>query len=155
MRNLVFYMKNKATTKDVEFYWNSHPCESDRSTSIDRKNYFEEIERIRYSHVRHYSKVGRFDGFKNKKILEIGCGIGTDGRQFAKHGAIYTGINLDYNSTKLAKEAFELFDLKGEIYQMNAENLEFEDNSFDHIFSLGVIHHSPNTERSSKKCTGY
>lgn len=133
--------------KDVREFWSTHPCGSDRSNSKDRKIYFADIERDRYEPISHILQVARFTDFKSKKVLEVGCGIGTDGRQFAKNGAIYTGINLDKGSTRLAKEAFGLFDLPGTILTMNAEQMDFPDNCFDHCYSLGVIHHTPNPEK--------
>lgn len=136
---------------DVEDFWDHHPCEADAGRAADRKKYFVEIEKYRYSHNPTIPRVSNFEGYKGKKVLEIGCGIGTDGRQFTKNGAIYTGINLDRASTVLAKEAFKLFELEGEIYQVNAENLEFPNNTFDHVFSMGVIHHTPSTEKVVKE----
>lgn len=130
--------------KDVREFWSTHPCGSDRSNSKDRKIYFADIERDRYEIIRHIPQVARFTDFKGKKVLEVGCGIGTDGRQFARNGAIYTGINLDEGSTRLAKEAFNLFGLDGTILTMNAEEMDFPDNYFDYCYSLGVIHHTPN-----------
>jgi len=96
-------------------------------------------------------KDARFKVFRGKKVLEVGCGVGTDGRQFAKNGAIYTGINVDKGSTNLAKEAFDLFDLPGTILKMNGEKLEFQDDTFDHVHSFGVIHHTPSPKRIVKE----
>lgn len=144
-------MDKTVNIKEVETFWNSHPCEADAGTAADRKKYFEEIEKYRYSHNPTIPRFSNFQGYKGKKVLEIGCGIGTDGRQFAKNGAVYTGINIDQASVDLAKEAFKLFGLEGEILRMNAEQLEFPDNTFDHVFSLGVIHHTPSTEKAVKE----
>lgn len=138
-------MDNQPTINEVENFWSKHPCGSAQSKEKERKFYFEEIEKLRYSLIRHIPKVAKFTEFKNKKVLEVGCGIGTDGAQFARNGAIYTGINLDEGSTLLARECFEVFGLKGTILKMDAEKMDFPSNTFDHVYSLGVIHHSPNT----------
>ncbi|QOX78545.1 class I SAM-dependent methyltransferase [Trichlorobacter lovleyi] len=140
-------MSYEPNLKDVEKFWSANPCGSDNSILAERKAYFNEIERKRYDFIRHIPIIARFNEFTNKKVLEVGCGVGTDGRQFAKNGAIYTGINLDEGSVSLAKEAFLVFGLSGEIRKMNAEQMEFENAIFDHIYSCGVIHHSPNTEK--------
>jgi len=137
----------KVKIEEVSKFWSENPCDANGSTSANRKQYFEEIEKHRYALIRHIPHVAKFNQFKNKKVLEIGCGIGTDGRQFAKNGADYYGINIDEGSTTLTLEAFQLFGLKGDIRQMNGEALEFENNFFDHIYCCGVIHHSPDTEK--------
>lgn len=132
--------------EDVKNFWNNHPCGSDNSSNLNRKKYFEEVEEHRYRKIRSIKEIADFDKYSGKKILEIGCGLGTDGRQFVKNGAIYTGINLDEASTIYAQDGFSLMKLGAIIRQMNAEKLEFPDAIFDHIYSHGVIHHSPNTE---------
>lgn len=135
------------TIEDVKDFWSKHPCGSQYSSNKDRKKYFEEVEAHRYKKIRSIKGIADFDQYAGKMVLEVGCGLGTDGRQFARDGAIYTGINLDEGSTFYAKDGFDLLEVKGTIIQMNAEKMLFENNTFDHIYSHGVIHHSPNTEQ--------
>ncbi len=133
---------------EVKAYWNANPCQSNLSEQNDRKKYFEEITHKRfYGREWHVPIIARFKEFNNKDVLEIGCGVATDGLEFAKNGARYVGIDLTPNSVQLAKERFALFDVKGDFKVVNAEDrLPFPDNCFDHIYSFGVIHHSPNTD---------
>jgi len=114
------------------------------SRASDRKQYFDEIERERYRVEWHIPLVANFAAYRGCDVLEIGCGIGTDGAQFAKHGARYTGIDLTPASIALARERFACYGLEGVLEVANAENLPFADASFDHVYSFGVIHHSPN-----------
>lgn len=134
---------------DVKVYWDANPCNSDYSNKKDRKKYFEEISYRRYNGREwHVPIIAKFEKFKNKDVLEIGCGIGTDGMEFAKKGARYFGIDLTPNAIKLSKERFELFNVKGTFKVVNAEEaLPFPDNSFDHVYSFGVIHHTLNPEK--------
>lgn len=134
--------------ESVRDFWDANPCQSDLSSQSERKRYFEEITRNRFfKREWHVPLIARFDKFKNKDVLEIGCGIGTDGFEFAKKGANYIGVDLSINSINLAKERFELFQVKGSFIVVNAEEaLPFPDNTFDHVYSFGVIHHSPNPE---------
>ncbi len=85
------------------------------------------------------------------KVLEIGCGLGTDGAQFAKAGADYTGVDLTEAAVELARKRFELSNLPGKFQTADAENLEFDDNSFDLVYSHGVLHHTPDTARAVKE----
>ena len=133
---------------EVREFWNANPCNSTLSHEEDRKQYFEEITRKRYGgHDWHIPTTARFDLYRGKDVLEIGCGIGTDGFEFAKRGARYVGIDLTANSVAIAKERFSLFNVEGTFKVVNAEEgLPFERESFDHVYSFGVIHHSPKTE---------
>jgi 2-polyprenyl-3-methyl-5-hydroxy-6-metoxy-1,4-benzoquinol methylase len=139
-------MEKPTAIDEVERYWSAQPCGADQSAEHDRQRYFAEIERRRYAVESHILDEERFDRFRGKRVLEVGCGVGTDGAQFARSGADYTGINVDSGSAALARERFGLEGLRGNILQMNAESMTFADRSFDHVYSFGVIHHSPNTQ---------
>jgi ubiquinone/menaquinone biosynthesis C-methylase UbiE len=92
--------------------------------------------------------VAKFGSFRGKDVLEIGCSIATDGLEFAKSGANYVGVDLSPHSIELAKERFSLFGTPGGFEVADAEEgLPFPDGSFDHVYSFGVIHHSPAPEK--------
>lgn len=132
---------------DVESFWNSHPCMAGLYHGNKNKiTAFTKIEDERYSRFSGILKYALFRSFKGKKVLEVGCGIGSDGIQFARNGACYTGVDLTNAAVSIAKERFELFGQKGEIVKVDTESLPFPDNYFDHVYSFGVIHHSPNPE---------
>ena len=139
----------KTNIVDVRGYWNANPCNSRLSQETDRRRYFEEISRKRYEgRDWHVPIVAKFNSFRGKDVLEIGCGIGTDGIEFARNGARYTGVDLTPKSTELAAERFGLFGVPGRFEVANAEEcLPFGDNCFDHVYSFGVIHHSPAPEK--------
>lgn len=133
----------------VEQFWNSNPCQSHLSQEEDRRRYYAEISRKRYGGREwHVPTIAKFEEFRGKDVLEIGCSIATDGLEFAKAGANYVGLDLTPASIELAKERFGLFGVPGRFQVANAEErLPFPDESFDHVYSFGVIHHSPAPER--------
>jgi len=134
---------------EVEAFWNANPCQSRLSQEAERRRYFEEISRKRF-HGRewHIPIIAKFDSFRGKNVLEIGCGVGTDGIEFAKNGANYIGVDLTPKSVELTRERFEVFGVPGRFEVGNAEEgLPFPDASLDHVYSFGVIHHSPAPER--------
>lgn len=135
--------------EDVQRFWNENPCQAALSAEQDRRHYFEEISRKRFGRREwHVPYVANFNGFRGKDVLEIGCGIATDGLEFAKGGARYVGVDLTPNAIEMARERFNLFGVRGRFELANAEaQLPFPDASFDHVYSFGVIHHSPSPER--------
>jgi 2-polyprenyl-3-methyl-5-hydroxy-6-metoxy-1,4-benzoquinol methylase len=136
----------------VKKYWNSNPCNIKHSDKkFLSKNYFNEVDKKKFFVERHLKKFAQIKNFKNKNILEVGCGIGTMASYFAKKGANYTGIDLSDKSVRITKKRFELLKLKGNIFQANCEELSkcFEKGiKFDLIFSFGVIHHTPNISKA-------
>jgi len=142
-------MDTAANINTVRAFWDSNPCQATLSDAQDRRRYFEEISRKRYAGREwHLPTVARFDSFPGKDVLEIGCGIATDGLEFARHGGRYVGVDLTPTSIELARERFDLFGVPGQFKVVNAEDaLPFPDESFDHVYSFGVIHHSPVPEK--------
>ena len=134
---------------EVKEFWNANPCQAWLSSEDDRRRYFEDITRKRYQGREwHIPTVARFAAFRGKDVLEIGCSMGTDGLEFAKNGARYTGVDLTPKAIELATERFGLFGVPGRFEVANAEQcLPFADNCFDHVYSFGVIHHSPTPEK--------
>jgi ubiquinone/menaquinone biosynthesis C-methylase UbiE len=139
----------KANISEVKEFWDSSPCQSNLSEEEDRRRYFDEISRKRFEGREwHVPTVAEFDAFRGKTVLEIGCGVGTDGIEFAKNGANYVGVDLTPNSIELTRERFRLFGIPGQFEVANAEErLPFPDASVDHVYSFGVIHHSPAPEK--------
>lgn len=133
---------------EVRDFWNTSPCQSDLSEAAERRRYFDEISHKRYNGREwHVPIVANFPAYKGKQVLEIGCSIATDGLEFAKAGAIYTGVDLTPHSIELAEERFGIFNVPGTFVVANAEELPFPNASFDHIYSFGVIHHAPRPEK--------
>jgi ubiquinone/menaquinone biosynthesis C-methylase UbiE len=134
------------TIEAVRRFWDENPCGSRRSVRSDRRGYFREISEQRYRGEPHILRIARFEEFQDRDVLEIGCGIGTDGVQFARHGARYVGVDLTPAAITLAREQFDLLDLSGHFHEADARSLPFRDRAFDHVYSFGVIHHTPDPE---------
>ena len=130
----------------VQQYWDRRPCNLRHSPKpIGSRAYFEEVSKRRYFVEPHIRAFAAFPDWKGKKVLEVGCGIGTDGANFARAGADYTGVELSPASLSLARQHFHAFGLQGNFTQANAETMcaYFDPRSFDLIYSFGVIHHTP------------
>ena len=150
--------KNSPTINEVENFWDSRPCNIKHSNAeIGTIEYFNEVERRKYFVEPHIVDFANFDNWSGKKVLEVGRGIGTDAVNFARNGAIYTGIELSKESLTLAKKRFELFNLTGTFLKGNAEELDnvLEDVKYDLIYSFGVLHHTPNLSLALRQIRNY
>lgn len=130
---------------DVAAYWNRRPCNIRHSTKeVGTAEYFDEVEARKYFVEPHIPGFAEFDRWNGKRVLEIGCGLGTDATNFARAGAIYSGFELSTASLELAKKRFEVFGLNGTFYEGNAEQVDqvVPEGGFDLIYSFGVIHHT-------------
>jgi SAM-dependent methyltransferase len=139
-----------ATITEVRKFWDDRPCNVRHSSKeIGTKEYFDEVETKKFFVEPHILKFTEFSKWKGKKVLEIGCGLATVGANFAFNGADYTGVELSESSLELAKQRFEVFGQTGKFYSGNAEELSsfVPVETYDLIYSFGVIHHSPQPER--------
>jgi len=138
--------RNVTLKQRVRNFWQTHPCGIKFSDAeIGTREFFERIERHRYGKEWHIPEAANFAGAQGLKVLEIGCGLGTDGAQFAKAGADYTGVDLTDAAVDLARTGFALAGLPGRFLIGDAERLDFPDSSFDLVYSHGVLHHTPDT----------
>jgi ubiquinone/menaquinone biosynthesis C-methylase UbiE len=140
-------LENNFTLKDrVREFWQENPCGTKFANAPPgSRKFYELVEEHRYTKEWHIPAAAGFSQSKNLNVLEVGCGLGTDGAQFAKAGAIYTGIDLTDAAVDLARRRFELFQLPGTFRVADAERLDFPDNTFDLVYSHGVLHHTPDT----------
>ena len=124
----------------VREFWQEHPCGTKFADAPPgSRRFYELVEEHRYKKEWHIPTAAGFAHSKNLRVLEVGCGLGTDGAQFANAGADYTGIDLTQAAVDLAKRRFELFELPGTFRVADAEGLDFPDNSFDLVYSHGVL----------------
>lgn len=140
-------MTDTAKEKVREF-WNEASCGEDLYLKGD-----EEIQQFRNQMNERYRlepfilNFADFNNFKNKKVLEIGVGLGSDHQKFAEGGAELFGIDLTERAVNYATKRLSLFGLESKLAVGDAENLAFANDTFDLVYSWGVIHHSPNTKR--------
>jgi SAM-dependent methyltransferase len=137
---------NSLLKERVRAFWQQNPCGTKfADASPGSRRFYELVEEHRYKKEWHIPAAAGFANSKDLSVLEVGCGLGTDGAQFAKAGAKYTGIDLTDAAVDLAKRRFELFNLPGTFRVADAERLLFANNSFDIVYSHGVLHHTPDT----------
>ena len=143
---------NHNLKEQVRAFWQAHPCGAKfAAAELGSKEFFDLIEKHRYEKEWHIPEAADFGSAKGKRVLEIGCGLGTDGVQFAKAGAEYTGVDLTQAAVDLARRNFELHGLSGRFQTADAENLDFPEASFDVVYSHGVLHHTPDTARAIRE----
>jgi ubiquinone/menaquinone biosynthesis C-methylase UbiE len=133
--------------EEVRKFWNKTPCGSDTSAlSSNTQEYYYEIETKRYQYQYHIPSILGWVDWNEKQVLEVGSGVGTDARQIINKGGVYTGINIDAGSVASTSKALEAFGLQGNISQVNAVDMSFDDNTFDIVYSFGVLHHIPEVD---------
>ncbi len=144
--------------KEVRDFWDRHPCGVTLSEKpVGSREYLDEVERERYSREPHIPGFARFERWKGKKVLEIGCGIGTDSISFARAGADLTAVDLSERSLEIVRRRFDVYGLRARLVSGNAEELSsfVPIEPYDLIYSFGVVHHTPHPRRVVKEIQKY
>ena len=127
---------------EIQSYWeNSTPM----SFSPEQWGY-DEKRRFCYELQDYMHEVFEFDKWEGKRLLEIGCGSGIDTMEFARHGAQVTATDITENAIALTDELARETGLPVKTIQASALKLPFADDSFDCVYSYGVLHHFPDIE---------
>ena len=128
--------------------WSQDPCgaEYDREHELGTREFFDEVERYRYQDYAPWMpRLMGFEECRGARLLEVGCGMGTDLLQFARNGARCTGVDLTPRSVEITRHRFKLYDVDGDFSVSDGEHLPFRAESFDVVYSNGVLHHTPDT----------
>jgi SAM-dependent methyltransferase len=136
--------------QSVRDFWDATPCGTVGVSQPDGSaGFFEEIERRRYELEAFIARYARFPKWSGKRVLEIGCGTGTDLLQFLRAGAEACGLDLSPRSAALARKRIGLYGFDGDrVFIGDAENLPFRRDCFDLVYSWGVLHHTPDTVKA-------
>ena len=144
----------------VRDYWDARPCNLRHSPApVGTQDYFDQVEARKYFVEPHIPGFAEFERWRGKKVLEIGCGIGTDTINFARHGATVTTVDLSERSIELARKRAAVFGVERQIQFCggNAEELtQFVPvEAYDLIYSFGVIHHTPHPRKVLEQLKEY
>jgi 2-polyprenyl-3-methyl-5-hydroxy-6-metoxy-1,4-benzoquinol methylase len=140
------------SVEDVRRYWDARPCNIRHSLKpVGTAEYFDEVEARKYLVEPHIPAFADFDRWAGKRVLEVGCGIGTDSINFARAGARVTAVDLSSESLQIARQRAGVMGVSDaiEFAQANAEELgSVVAGNYDLVYSFGVVHHTPHPERA-------
>jgi ubiquinone/menaquinone biosynthesis C-methylase UbiE len=125
-----------ASKSAVQDFWNSEAC---------GERYGNQQDRMRYQLEPEILSFANFGSVQGLRVLEIGVGMGSDTVRFASAGAKVTGIDLSSRAVEITRRRLREMQLEADIHLADAEELPFPDESFDVVYSWGVLHHTPNT----------
>lgn len=136
-------------------FWQDHACGDDQVGGLharfadDYDTFFTEYDTFRYRNERHLPGCLAGLDVSGKQVLEIGLGEGSDSERLIRQGAAWSGVDLTVESIARVKTRLTLRDLPyRQLRQGSVLSLPFADDSFDFVFSHGVLHHVPDLGRA-------
>ncbi len=137
-------------TETIRKYWNDkQPSLWYSKKNYGTKEYYDEVENLRYNKFYPYiPNIAEFNEHKGEKVLEIGVGMGIDLKQYLQGGADCCGIDLTEGAIQQTRKTLRMYNLTANLQVMNTQLLKFKNNTFDLVYSFGVLHHTPKTQQA-------
>ena len=142
-------------TDAIAAYWNERIHDREMTDQpVGTLRFFGDLDEYRFDKLRYLPRLVDFGGYRDRRLLEVGCGIGTDLVRFARGGARVTGIDLAQRSIELATANFKLHGLGGcaDLRVANGEALPFADDSFEVVYGHGVLQYTADARRMVEEC---
>lgn len=142
-------MNGTELTERIKDYWNNNIHDVDLSEhELGTNEFFEDLKEYHFGKLDYLLPILHSPRYRDKDVIELGCSLGTDLVEFARTGARVTGVDLSEKSVELAKQNFSQKGLDGEFKVMNAEELEYEDESFDLVYAHGLLQYTAHPDRA-------
>jgi SAM-dependent methyltransferase len=142
-----------ADNSRVRDYWNTHIHDLDISAhQPGTREFFQDLDQYHFEKLHHLPRLIDFQGYRAKRVLDVGCGAGTDLVRFVKGGAIGAGVDVSSSAIALAKQNFAQQGLQADLREADGEHLPFDDGAFDVVFAHGVVQYTSNDKALVDEC---
>jgi SAM-dependent methyltransferase len=138
----------------IQRYWNEriHDLEMTEH-AVGTREFFDDLDEYRFDKLHYLPRLVDFSAYRGRRVLEVGCGIGTDLVRFARGGALVTGVDLSATAIELARKNFTLHDAAAQDLRVaNGEALPFGDGSFDVVYGHGVVQYTADAPQLIREC---
>ena len=141
--------------QEISAFWEANPCGDSQVGGLEERfggdfnRFFSEYDDFRYRREKHI--LGCLDraNFAGKKVLEIGLGQGADSEQIIRRGARWSGLDLTAESVARVRRRMQLRSLPYDDLKVGSVlEIPYPDNSFDVVYSFGVLHHVPEIRKA-------
>jgi SAM-dependent methyltransferase len=135
----------RASQRSVREYWNTHIHDLDITHHPPGSpGFFADLEHYHFEKLHHLPRLIPFEKYRARRVLEVGCGAGTDLIRFARSGALVTGVDMAESAINLAAANFAGEGRRAELLVADGEALPFRDRSFDLVYAHGVVQYTTN-----------
>jgi SAM-dependent methyltransferase len=138
---------------DVRRYWNAHIHDlAITRHPVGSPGFFVDLDEYHFDKLHHLLRLIDFDGYRGRRVLEVGCGAGTDLVRFAKGGADVTGVDVADSAIALARQNFAHQGLRARLCVADGERLPFSGAAFDFVYAHGVVQYTANDAALVAEC---
>jgi ubiquinone/menaquinone biosynthesis C-methylase UbiE len=139
---------------EIQRYWDHRIHDLEMTDEpVGTLAFFDDLDEYRFDKLRYLPQLVDFSAFRGQRLLEVGCGIGTDLVRFARGGARVTGVDLAPTAIDLARKNFLLHGVTAEELRVaNGEALPYGDGEFDVVYGHGVVQYTADAPQLVREC---
>jgi SAM-dependent methyltransferase len=142
-----------ATIDDVRTYWDEHIHDLEITRHpVGSRGFFDDLDAYHFEKLHHLLRLVDFDGYRGRRVLEVGCGAAIDLARFARGGAVAAGVDLAPSAIELARANFAQQGLQADLRVGSGEALPFPDDTFDLVYAHGVVQYTADPQRLVEEC---
>lgn len=144
---------HSTSQRDIRAYWDTHIHDLEITRHPPGSaGFFADLEHYHFEKLHHLPQLIPFDRYRGRRVLEVGCGAGTDLIRFARNGALVTGVDLAPSSIALASRNFAIETLRADLLVADGESLPLRDKSFDLVYAHGVVQYTSDDRALVSEC---
>jgi SAM-dependent methyltransferase len=142
-----------SSNASVREYWNRHIHDLEITAHpVGSPGFFEDLDQYHFEKLHHLPRLVDFNGYRGRRVLDVGCGAGTDLVRFARAGAEVTGVDIAPSAIDLARKNFGIQGLDADLRVADGERLPFDDNTFDLVYAHGVVQYTSDPAALVTEC---
>jgi len=142
-----------ATIDEVRAYWERHIHDLEITKHpVGSRGFFDDLDQYHFEKLHHLLRLVDFGGYAGRRVLEVGCGAGTDLARFAKGGALVSGVDLSSSAIALARQNFDQQGLQADLREADGEHLPFANDTFDLVYAHGVVQYTTDPQQLADEC---
>jgi SAM-dependent methyltransferase len=142
-----------ASSADVRRYWDAHIHDLAISThTAGTPGFFRDLDEYHFEKLHHLLRLVDFNGWRDKAVLDIGCGAGVEVVRFARGGARTWGVDLSLNAAVLTSQNVHQQGLTAGVAAADGEALPFASGTFDFVYAHGVVQYAADDRRVVAEC---
>ncbi|MGB2717121.1 MAG: methyltransferase domain-containing protein [Vicinamibacterales bacterium] len=129
----------------VREYWNHRIHDLEMTAQpVGSREFFDELDDYRFDKLAYLPRIVDFNGYSGRRVVEVGCGIGTDLVRFARGGAKVVGVDLSETAVQLARANLDTHGVRGSVMVGDGARLPLPNDSTDVLYAHGVLQYSAN-----------
>ncbi|MCC7007310.1 MAG: methyltransferase domain-containing protein [Acidobacteria bacterium] len=141
------------SSSSVRRYWDAHIHDLEMTPHPPGTlEFFRDLDAYHFEKLHHLLTLVDFDAWRDRRVLDVGCGTGVEVVRFARGGAHVVGVDVSEQSVRLTRQNLHQQQATAVLAVADGERLPFPDSTFDFVYAHGVVQYAADDRRVVAEC---